>query len=310
MQDLEWSDLRYVLAAARAGTLQAAAQRLDVDATTVARRLRRLERALQAGLFVRTEGRLQPTDAGAAVIAHAEHVEREVGALEARVRGTDHAAAGSVRLTTVPILVSRVLVPAFPSLAARHPHLRLELVAEPQNLSLLRRDADIAVRMARPDKEQSVTTRRIGWIEYAPYAAVGIDPGTLPWITYEERMAGLPQARWIASALRPGESSLAMAVNDAEALLEAVRSGLGKTLLPRLIADRDPDLVTLGTAPPPLSRELWLLVHPDLRHLARVQAVIRWLVWAFNAETRQSAPTLSGPESDSGTAWCGRTSGC
>jgi DNA-binding transcriptional LysR family regulator len=220
---------------------------------------------------------------GEVAIAYAERIEREMHGLENRISGADAAVAGTVRLTAVPILVNHLLVPALPRLYAAHPLLRLELVAEPRNLSLTRREADIALRLARPQGGGTPVARQIGRLDYAVFGPRRGDPDRLPWITYEEGMDELPQAKWIAAAARAGAPPLL--VNDAETILAAVRSGLGKSLLPCAVAEREPGLRRLGDAAPVLSRELWLLVHADLRRLARVSAVIAWIeetVWALS----------------------------
>jgi DNA-binding transcriptional LysR family regulator len=286
-QATNWNDLRYLLAIARGGTLSEAARRLRVDETTVARRLAVAEAALRARLFERVEGALRPTAAGEAAVAHAERIEREIQALESRIAGTDAAVAGTVRLTAVPTLVNRLLVPALPRLFATHPLLRLELIAEPRNLSLTRREADIALRLARPRGGGTAVARRIGCLDYAVYGPRRGDPDRLPWITYEEGMDELPQAKWIAAAARASPRPPALLVNDAEAILAAVRAGLGKSLLPCAVAQRERGLRRLGGAAPALSRELWLLAHADLRPLARFAAVIAWIeatVRAFSME--------------------------
>ncbi len=275
-QATNWNDLRYVLAIAQGGTLAAAARRLRVDETTVARRLAAAEGTLDARLFERVDGAMRPTPAGETAIAHAERIEREMRALHGRVAGTDAALAGTVRLTAVPIVINRLLVPALPALMAAHPLLRLELIAEPRNLSLTKREADIALRLARPRGGGTAVARRIGRLDYAVYGARDRDAEALPWITYEQDMDELPQAQWIAAATRGAPPPTLMAA-DAETILAAVRAGLGKSLLPCAVAEREPGLRRLGDAAPVLSRELWLLVHADLRRLARVGAVIDWI---------------------------------
>jgi DNA-binding transcriptional LysR family regulator len=283
MQALDWNDLRYVLALSREGSYAAAARRLGIDPTTVTRRLRAIEVALEARLFERgADGEMRLTQAGEVAARRAEIVEAEVGGLTAAVKGTDASASGTVRLTAVPILINRVLVPAAPNLVALHPDLRVELIAESRDLSLFRREADIALRLGRPaeDAGNRVLARRIGMLAYAVYAATDLrsDPQNLPWVTYEEGMAHLPQARWIAKT-EPKEGGFsAVAVNDAEAILQAVQAGLGRSLLPCVVADRIPSLTRLPVDDVPLiEREIWLLTHPDLRHLARIAAVLAWI---------------------------------
>jgi DNA-binding transcriptional LysR family regulator len=274
VQEMDWNDLRYALAAARGGTLSEAAKRLGVDETTVARRVARIERRLGVTLFERTAGRLEPTGAGAQLLAHAERVESEVGALETALAGADRIAAGSVRLTAVPILINRVLAPAAGALLAAHPGLRLELVAEPRNLSLSRRETDMALRLARPSREAAAVVRRVGRLDYGVYARADLAGEDLPWIGYGEEMADIPQARWIAGASR---SEPRLRVNDAEAMLQAVRAGLGRALLPCAIAGCDPALARLDGPAPALGREVWLMLHPDQRGLARIRAVADWV---------------------------------
>ncbi|SMF02236.1 transcriptional regulator, LysR family [Tistlia consotensis] len=285
MQPLDWNDLRHLLAAARAGTLAGAAADLGVDATTVSRRLAALERALGARLLERAgDGRLRPSEAGRRALVHAEEIERAAGRLGGSVAGADRESAGTVRLTAVPLIAERLLVPALPDLFAAHPGLRLELVAEPADLSLTRRQADMALRLARPrGSSRSVVARRIGRLAYGVYAPAAMpaaDAEALPWLTFDEAWAHLPPARWIAAALAREGRPAALAANDGATLLEAAAAGLGRTLLPDAVAGRDPRLRRLSGPAGPAGlpvRELWLLVHAELRGLARIAAVAGWL---------------------------------
>jgi len=287
MHDLDWNDLRHVLALAREGSFAAASRRLGLDATTVARRLRAIERALGVRLFERGgEGEMRPTQAGEVATSRAEAVEAEIGGLTLAVKGADSEISGTVRVTAVPILTNRVLIPAIADLVARHPGLRLELVADPRDVSLTRREADIALRLARPGPETGgrIIARRIGRLGYAAYAASHLPapdlPGQitdLPWLTYEDGMAYLPQARWIAGVARK-DGYAPLVVNDAEPLLQAILAGLGRSLLPCIVADHIAGLARMPEDGHPFpARELWLLTHPDLRHLARIAAVTAWI---------------------------------
>lgn len=278
MQDLDWSDIRIVLALARAGSLAAAARRLRIDATTVARRVARTEARLGTRLFDRADGACRPTEAGARVAVAAERMETEAEAMLAAVTGSDAQVAGTVRLTSVPLLVDRLLIPALPGLLARHAGLLVELVAEPRSLSLTRREADMALRLARPQGEQAAVARRVGRLVYAAYAPAGANGARLPWIGYEDGMADLPPARRAADlAARDGRPLAAMRVNDGGGVLQAVLAGLGRGLLPCLVGDAEPGLTRLDDPDAGFERELWLLIHPELRRLPRVRAVVEWL---------------------------------
>ncbi|MDQ0394634.1 LysR family transcriptional regulator [Labrys monachus] len=293
MQVLDWNDLRYVLALARGGSHAAAARHLGVDPTTVARRLRSIEAALGARLFERTvDGAMSLTQAGEVTAKRAENVEEEIGGLLEAVQGADASASGTVCVTAVPILINRILVPAAAELIARHPQLRVELVAESRDLSLTRREADIAIRLGRPssDMDTRVLARRAGMLEYAAYAASHIEaePTSLPWLTYEDGMAHLPQAFWIARAAQRSGGVSALAVNDAEALLQGVQAGLGRSLLPCIVADHVPGLARIPADEVAFpAREIWVLTHPDLRHLARIAAVLAWIETSIGPSGRR-----------------------
>ena len=258
---------------------------LGVDDTTVARRLAAAQEMIGTRLYQRlTDGTLQLTTSGQRAALHAERMEREVSALNVALAGADDVVSGTVRVTAVPIIVNHILVPAVQILLKRHSKLQLEFVADARDLSLTRREADLALRLARPRTGGTkVTARRVGTVRYDIYASASCsvrDAKMLPWITYDEAMAHLPQARWIAAtAARSRKSIAALHVNDAEALLEAVIAGLGRSLLPCVVADGDSRLRRIGAKQrsPVLSRELWLLTHSELRRLGRIEAVVKWI---------------------------------
>src|SRR5262249_8864384 len=150
------------------------------------------------------------------------------------------------------------------------------LIADNRDLSLARREADVALRLARP-RDGAMLARRIGKLDYAAYALRTRDADALPWITYGEGFSYVPQARWIAAQSRMDRGPVSpLAVNDAEALLQAVRGGQGKSLLPCFVGDADGTLVRVG-AGPLLARDIWLLVERELRHLALIEKVIAWI---------------------------------
>jgi DNA-binding transcriptional LysR family regulator len=277
MPDLDWNDLRYVLAIARSGAHAAASRKLGVNETTIYRRVARIEARLGSRLFQRIEGSLLPTDLGHRVIAHAERMEIEAGAVMEAAKGVASAAGGSVRLTSVPILINRLLLPALKELRDAHPDLRLELIADPRNLSLTKRDADLALRLARPNKEQRVIARRIAQLPYAVFGPSGVNESLLPWIAYDETMLELPHAAWLHQTLRAKGRPPGLVVNDSELALHAIKAGLGKSLLPSAVGQKEPGLSRLSGGRPVLEREVWLLVLPELKHLTRIKIVIAWL---------------------------------
>jgi DNA-binding transcriptional LysR family regulator len=211
-------------------------------------------------------------------------MKREVGRIDRAASEDDRLVSGIVRLTAVPIIVNRLLAPAVPLLLKRHPKLQLELFGDGRDFDLARREADLALRLARPKTGGTkLLARRVGALRYAVYASASYsarDADTLPWITYDRARARLPQARWIAAAThRDGARTAPVRLNDAEAVLETVISGVERSLLPCLIADADPQLRRLDdkrSAPLPTG-ELWLIVPGELRRLPRIKAVAGWI---------------------------------
>ncbi len=265
MQDADFDDLRLFLALARAGSFAGAAERLRLDPTTVSRRLRRAERRIGAALFHRGRGALSPTEPGAALLPAAEAAERAAERAFATVTTRQTRVEGRVRVTSVPIVVNRLLAPAAPAILARHPGLILELIPDRRDYSLTRREADIALRLARPAREATARCRRVGTLHYGVFG--GLDA---PWAGYIGEMDDLPQARWTGA--QPGGDAR-VRVADAETLIALARRGAVRAAVPIGLAP--PDLDRCPGTPP--ARELWLIAHPDTADLPRNRVVADWI---------------------------------
>lgn len=286
MQDVNWNDLRFVLALHRAGTHAAAARTLRVNETTVARRLRALESALRSPLFHRTQGgKFEATDAGLAAIRHAERIEAEVLSVSEVVGRFEKRLFGTVRVTSVPFLVNRVLIPRLASFRSSHPNLTVELIPEARNLNLTKREADLAIRLARPlTGGLTVLGRKLGSLGYGIYGPAAVadeETRTLEWIAYDDAHAHMPQAKWLSEAARAdGPDFPCLRVADAETAIEAVAARLGKTVLPTVSADRDPRLRPIDRTGYPVlpERDIWLLSHREQKDIRAIQAVVTWIV--------------------------------
>lgn len=287
---MNWQDLKYALAVARGGSLSAAARALGVNQTTVGRRLMRLEAELGVRLFDRIEGRQVPTATGEIVLRRGGRIEQDMVALEATAGQADSAHVGSVRVTAVQVLVTKFLIPRLPAFFGRHPGIALELVATGGNLNLARREADIAIRLNRP-ASGNLVVRKIGEMGFAAYLARDDDGGSgaptdtldrLPWLVYDEALGHLPEARWLERKAPRGRRVLS--AGDSLSLLEAAERGLGATVLPCLLGDASPGLRRITGDAPVVTREIWLLTHRELRHVARVRCVLDWIAETVRAE--------------------------
>lgn len=281
MQRLDWNDLSYVLALHRSGSHASAARLLGVSDTTVARRLRVLERHLGGALFARAgQGAARLTGLGQRVLQHAEGMEREAIKLLDGLGGAGDQPRQSVTISAVPILTHKVLVPALATLQQDCPWLTVELVPDGRNYDLSKREADLALRFSRPDRGGlKVKARKLGSVRFDVFVAQGaVSEDAVPWILYSDGYATLPQARWMV-AQDQGDNAAPLRVSDAETALEAVACGFGKSLLPTRIAARDPRLqrldVVAARAMP--ERDVWLLSHEDQNDRRSVIAAKAWL---------------------------------
>ena len=190
---MNWDDLRFLVVIGREGTLAGAARRLKVDQTTVARRLRALEDALCTPLFERSDGRWQPTATGARVLERATRIEEDVAGLTRIADAGRPGIHGSVRITSVGAIIAEWLVPRLPDLYARHPGLDVALVGSNDNLNVARREADIAIRLARPETGDFVI-RKLADVGFAVYASAAGEPPD-SWVCYDEDLAHTPEMR-------------------------------------------------------------------------------------------------------------------
>lgn len=274
----DWNDIPVLLALERHGTLAAAARALAVNPTTVSRRLQAAERALQVRLFLRDSGGYRPTPAGAVLLQRAAALQGDVQGMLLAAREEAQSVAGSVRLTSVEFLIAHWLVPQLPALLERHPQLDLQLLGDNRDLSFTRHEADLALRLARPQQDAALVMRKVGELGYAVYGAERFaatrpdDWRRLPWLGYDDALGQLPEARWLRQ-LEPA-GGVRLRVTAVTSLQRACQAGLGLALLPCLVGEAAGLHRLSGVE---LRRELWLLCHRDLRQTLRFRAVADWL---------------------------------
>ena len=280
---VDWEDIRFFSALARNGTLAATARSLKVTHATVARRLANFESTLGRPLFTRGAQGFALNAAGAAALAEAAQMEMAACALADR-REAPGSVAGTVRITLARVLADGFLAERLAPLQEKHPQLDIELVATSRNLSLARREAEIALRLARPSSGEllarRVMTLDFGFFaapEYAARLAGGEQPG---FIAFDDDNEYLPEAAW-AKRFMAGKRVLLRA-NSQLAQALAARAGRGVALLPGLVARSAGGLVTVPFDESPPPRELWLLMRPDVARLARVRTVADHLVELFH----------------------------
>ncbi|PTY37765.1 LysR family transcriptional regulator [Saccharospirillum sp. MSK14-1] len=286
-----WDDFKTIHAIVLTGSLSGAARRLEVSHATVFRRLNIIEKRLGVALFERHPGGYQATAAGEEMAAVAAKMDSEVQAAERRLIGRDLQLAGTVRLTTTDSLLSGVLTPILADFRHQHPAIKLEVVAPSQTFNLSKREADLALRPANQPPENLVG-RRVGHIRQAIYLASekadkalaqALD-GTalwqqLDWIGPDANMGYHSLQKWLHQ--QGLEQRCRYWTDTTLAMQSAARHGLGAAVLPCYLAQADAGLTQLGEPITAMSTQLWLLTHPDLRHSARVRALMDHLAEAL-----------------------------
>lgn len=280
------ADLEVVLALSRFGTLASAGERLGVDASTVFRALQRVERGLGQRLFERTRAGYVANELGVDLAEQAERMEQALEAARSRVEATPAQLSGTVRITTTDTILHGLVAPALRDLGRLHPLLNHELHTGNELASLTRRDADIAVRATRRPP-QHLVGKQIGPIKVAVYAPrrggarlfADVEAGRCDWIAPDDALPDHPSVTW---RKRHFPKVLPRyRVNSILSVLELVALGLGVGIVPLFLIEGRKDVVRLTEPLDECETDLWLLTHPESRHLRRVGAVYTHLAQAL-----------------------------
>lgn len=284
--DLSPTDLQAVLALQRGGNLAQAGERLGVDASTVFRTVQRIERGLGQTLFERSRTGYLPTELGQSLAEHAEQLEAALESARSAVALRPDQVAGTVRITTTDTILHGLVAPALKSLCASHPRLAFELHTANELASLTKRDADIAVR-ATKRPPQHLVGKHVGPIRMALYAPkkgsvkryADVEAGNVPWIAPDDALPEHPSVVWRRRQFP--KATPRYRVNSILTVMELVALGLGVGMLPVFLTQGRSDLLQLSDAIDDCQTELWLLTHPESRHLRRVSTVFGHLAQAM-----------------------------
>ena len=274
----DWEDLHHFVTLAREGTLSAAARTLGVDHATVARRVAALEDSTGLKLIDRRSRATTLTDDGKRIAMVAAPMEEAAFAIGRAAQAAKPGVDGEVTVSAPPNFASSVIAPQLVRLRQQYPGIRIKLIGEKRQASLSRREADIALRLMRP-VEAGLFVRKIGSFGFSLYGAPGYlektPPHAFAFIGYDASLADSPQEIWLRSII--GEREVVLRTNDLETQAAAARSGLGIAALPHYLGDGDPRLERHVVTQRPVSRDVWLAVHRDLRQVPAVRAVMEFL---------------------------------
>ena len=278
----DWRDLGVFAALADEGSLAGAARRLGLNHATVSRRVAALEKALGIRLVTRLARSTPLTDKGRDVLKIAREMAEGANGIMRLAHDASATLSGHVTLTAPPAMATSLILAKLPLLMARHPDLRLTVSSEAAMVSLDRGDADLAIRLIRPDGAKHVI-RRLGVADYALYGApewATLPPEQWRFICFDDRLSHVPQQLWLNDYI--GERRVLLRTSDLYGQAAAACAGLGVALLPTMMGRTYPGLIRVAPEAPP-SRQAWLVIHSDLRTAPAVRAVADFLVEVGNA---------------------------
>ena len=273
----DWDDLRYFLAAYRAGTLSGAAVALGVAQATMSRRIRGLEEAVGHALFDRRREGLEPTEAAVILLPHIEAMEASSTEAEALLSGLEREPEGVVRLAMPPGIAFDLTPSLIERLQREAPKVRLEVLAATHHIDLSRREADLALRSLRPTQADLVF-KKLPLAECCAYAAPaycaklppGYGPSDVDWVQYSSSLLHIPLAQWVEQ--HRGTRPPVFTSDNFLTLREVTRAGFGAMLLPAAQA------VPFGLVPLAFEVvlpevEFFIVTHRALRHIPRIRMV-------------------------------------
>ncbi|MDR3473544.1 MAG: LysR family transcriptional regulator [Devosia sp.] len=291
---IDWDDVRYFLAAARGGSVRAAAKRLGVNHATVLRRIAQLEERLGTQMFEKLPSGYSLTAAGDEVLELAEQMEASSRQLETRVFGRDQSVRGLLRVTLPPFLATHLLMPDLADFAQMHPDIEMEIVSTGEVANLTNREADVAIRIVSDRKTLPLNLHGLkgpelfagGYMTVHRLAAwrAGALDSIRPIVIGGQ---GVPD--W-ADKGDVHATGVPFRTPDADAQIAAVRQGIGMTRLPCFVGDADHLLARVPGIDLKTHATVWLLTHGETRKTERVRLFTEFLSRRLAAYT----PLLAG----------------
>ena len=282
LPEFDWNDLRYFVVVAREGSTLAAAKALGVSQPTVQRRLAALENQIGCELIEHRPTGYRLTELGKELLPFAERVEQEAVAFARKLSTRDGSLSGTIRITCPEADLPRLLEPVFDRFQSQYPGVQLEFLVTDRALDLAKGEADIALRGGQP-KDGNLIGRKLAdalWLLYASRAYVErhgqpenlADFAKHSIVVYTGALSELGPGQWLRS-IAPS-AKIAAFSNSVSGALSAARSGIGLAMLPAVAGSPENDLVCVWHPQPEVTEPFTLLVHPDLRKIPRVRALL------------------------------------
>jgi DNA-binding transcriptional LysR family regulator len=279
---INFGDLELVLALVRGRTLHGAAERLRVDASTVFRSIKRIERDFGDRLFERSKQGYIATELALKLAVHAERIESQLQEARETASENGNEPSGVLRITTTDTVLQVLLLPVLGQFSVAYPRIDLELIATNGLANLSQREADVAIRATRKPPEHLVGIK-LGTMSAAVCASsaflarmpksFALDEAD--WIVPDETLADHPSVKWRRQ--RYPKLTARYRCNSILSVAGCVVQGLGVGVVPLIVIKNNPEVTIIEGPLKELETDLWILAHPDIRHLHRVKLLFDFL---------------------------------
>ncbi|MEM7466356.1 MAG: LysR family transcriptional regulator [Pseudomonadota bacterium] len=293
---LDWDDLRFFLTVAKAGSVRAASNQLNVSHSTVGRRIEQLEENIGTKLFDRTPDGYQITNAGENILSSAKRMDEEVNNIRRTVVGGDAKLEGPIVVTLPDIAAIHMYMDDFATFQNMYPKIFLEIRTSYEVFDLSRREADVAIRMIsnQSSPPDYLIGRKLAAVHQAAFAHKDYlaekdlsDPHCgLSWLGWADDSSMEEMIKELGYPMLPTRGLYPNVLTQ----LSACQHQMGIAFLPCMIGDADPNLLRVPPGNSISTFDVWLLSHPDLRDTARIRVFREFIA----ERTMEKLKTLSG----------------
>lgn len=289
---MDWSVIKDFLAVADTGSLSAAARRLHVSQPTLSRRIADLEESLDATLFLRTPKGLLLTETGEGILKDAREMESFALAIERQADAGRDALEGTLRVSATEGLGAKWLPQRLAPFHARYPRLQVEILIDNRAVNLLRREADIALRLFRPEQPDLIA-RKIGVLAMGMYGSTSYlaqhgrpqnqaDLLNHRLIGFDESMAQRSDVQSLERRFKP--ENIIHRSNSFVGLYEAAAAGIGLAMVDCFLGDPAEDLERVLPQKLFHEMEVWLVTHAEIGRSARIRALFDHIAESFKTD--------------------------
>ena len=285
MQMDDWNDYLFFFKVAECGSLKAAAKVLNVNHSTVFRRIKTLEEKLDVRLFERLKSGYVLSSAGEEILECVERVDEQMHAIQRKIQGKDIRLSGNLKISTTDTLGYYWLPPYIKRFKKLYPDIIIDLDIKTRYTNLTKREADIVIPAVNKQPDYMVG-RKLAPLYFKMYGSAkyldryGIPEGTEDFPKHRfllpnEARAGLPANQWLRKFVP--ENCIEACSDKLSGLYKLAQQDLGITILPHYLGGADSNLVEIMTLPDHCHHAVWILTHPDLRHTARVKTFMQFM---------------------------------